>query len=147
MCKLVKKFLVCFVILFLGGTWGSFVKCNASDEALGMAETRGLIFAISMADAMLKSANVKLAGYEKTGDGYVTVMVRGDVGAVKAAVQGAIDEAKQDSGLTEANKKTKSTIEDDNGAVVYSNGTHYFCFKVIARPETDTEKIIPEIAD
>ncbi|MEA4924394.1 MAG: BMC domain-containing protein [Syntrophomonadaceae bacterium] len=54
-------------------------------EALGMIETRGLIPAIEAADAMVKSANVYLCGYQRTGSGYVTVMVRGDVGAVKAA--------------------------------------------------------------
>ena len=55
-------------------------------EALGMIETRGLVGAIEAADAMVKSANVTLIGYEKIGSGLVTVMVRGDVGAVKAAV-------------------------------------------------------------
>ena len=56
-------------------------------EALGMIETRGLIGAVEAADAMVKSANVTLVGYEKIGSGLVTVMVRGDVGAVKAAVE------------------------------------------------------------
>ena len=51
-------------------------------EALGMIETRGLVGAIEAADAMTKSANVTLVGYEKIGSGLVTVMVRGDVGAV-----------------------------------------------------------------
>ena len=55
-------------------------------EALGMIETKGLVGAIEAADAMTKSANVMLIGYEKNGSGLVTVMVRGDVGAVKAAV-------------------------------------------------------------
>ena len=55
-------------------------------EALGMVETKGLVGAIEAADAMVKSANVSLVGYEKIGSGLVTVMVRGDVGAVKAAV-------------------------------------------------------------
>ena len=54
-------------------------------EALGMVETKGLVGAIEAADAMVKSANVSLVGYEKIGSGLVTVMVRGDVGAVKAA--------------------------------------------------------------
>ena len=54
-------------------------------EALGMVETKGLIGAIEAADAMVKAANVVLAGKEYIGAGYVTVMVRGDVGAVKAA--------------------------------------------------------------
>jgi len=55
-------------------------------NALGMIETKGLVGAIEAADAMTKSANVELVGYEKIGSGLVTVMVRGDVGAVKAAV-------------------------------------------------------------
>ena len=53
--------------------------------ALGMVETRGLVGAIEAADAMVKAARVSLIGKEKIGGGYVTVMVRGDVGAVKAA--------------------------------------------------------------
>ena len=56
-------------------------------EALGMVETRGLVAAIEAADAMVKAANVTLIGSEKIGSGLVTVMVRGDVGAVKAAVE------------------------------------------------------------
>ena len=59
-------------------------------EALGMVETKGLVGAIEAADAMVKSANVSLVGYEKIGSGLVTVMVRGDVGAVKAAVDAVI---------------------------------------------------------
>lgn len=54
-------------------------------EALGMIETRGLVTLIEASDAMLKSANVNLVGYEKVGKGYVTSFVRGDVAAVKAA--------------------------------------------------------------
>lgn len=54
-------------------------------EALGMIETKGLVSLIEAADAMLKSANVRLVGYEKVGRGYVTGFVRGDVAAVKAA--------------------------------------------------------------
>ena len=56
-------------------------------EALGMIETKGLIGAIEAADAMVKAANVSLIGKEQIGSGLVTVMVRGDVGAVKAAVE------------------------------------------------------------
>ncbi len=56
-----------------------------TQEALGMIETKGLVGAVEGADAMVKAANVKLIGYEKIGSGLVTVMVRGDVGAVKAA--------------------------------------------------------------
>ncbi len=57
----------------------------ANTNALGMVETRGLVGAIEAADAMVKSANVQLVGKEQVGGGLVTVMVRGDVGAVQAA--------------------------------------------------------------
>ena len=56
------------------------------NNALGMVETKGLVAAIEAADSMVKASNVELTGYEKIGAGLVTVMVRGDVGAVKAAV-------------------------------------------------------------
>ena len=56
-------------------------------QALGMVETRGLVASIEAADAMLKAANVVLVGTEKIGSGLVSVMVRGDVGAVKSAVE------------------------------------------------------------
>ena len=88
-----------------------------NSDALGMVETKGLVGAIEAADAMTKSANVNLVGYEKIGSGLVTVMVRGDVGAVKAAV---------DAGAASARAI---------GEVV---STH-----VIPRPHTDTERIIP----
>ena len=90
-----------------------------NSEALGMIETKGLVGAIEAADAMVKAANVILVGYEKIGSGLVTVMVRGDVGAVKASV---------DAGTAAA-----SAI----GQVV---STH-----VIPRPHTAVEKIIPNI--
>ena len=89
-------------------------------EALGMVETKGLVGAIEAADAMVKSANVSLVGYEKIGSGLVTVMVRGDVGAVKAAV---------DAGACSAEKV---------GEVV--------ALHVIPRPHTDGEKILPHMA-
>ena len=89
-----------------------------TQEALGMVETKGLVGAIEAADAMTKAANVYLIGYEKIGSGLVTVMVRGDVGAVKAAV---------DAGTSAASKV---------GTVV---STH-----VIPRPHTDVEKILPQ---
>ncbi len=60
-------------------------------EALGLIETRGLVGAIEAADAMVKAANVKLVGTERIGHGLVTVMVRGDVGAVKAATEAGSD--------------------------------------------------------
>ena len=63
--------------------------------ALGMVETRGLVGAIEAADAMVKAANVKLVGKEQIGSGLVTVMVRGDVGAVKAAVEAGAAAAKR----------------------------------------------------
>ena len=88
--------------------------------AIGMIETRGLTASIEAADAMVKSANVSLVGYEKIGSGLVTVMVRGDVGAVKAAV---------DAGACSAEKV---------GEVVAQH--------VIPRPHTDVEKILPHIA-
>lgn len=53
------------------------------NNALGLVETKGLVGAIEAADAMVKSANVQLVGYEKIGSGLITVMVRGDVGAVR----------------------------------------------------------------
>jgi ethanolamine utilization protein EutM len=64
-------------------------------QALGMVETRGLIGAVEAADAMVKAANVKLLGKEKVGAGLVTVMVCGDVGAVKAAVDAGASAAKR----------------------------------------------------
>ncbi len=88
-------------------------------EALGMVETKGLVGAIEAADAMVKSANVRLVGYEKIGSGLVTVMVRGDVGAVKAST---------DAGAAAAQKV---------GEVV--------SIHVIPRPHTDVEKILPNM--
>ena len=64
-------------------------------EALGMVETRGLVGAIEAADAMCKAANVELVSYEKIGSGLVTVMVRGDVGAVKAATDAGVSAAER----------------------------------------------------
>lgn len=61
------------------------IRINMTGDALGLVETRGLVGSIEAADAMVKAANVQLIGYEQVGGGYVTVMVRGDVGAVKAA--------------------------------------------------------------
>lgn len=87
-----------------------------SQEALGMVETKGLVGAIEAADAMAKAANVALVGTEKIGSGLVTVMVRGDVGAVKASV---------DAGAAAAERV---------GQVV---STH-----VIPRPHKDVESLI-----
>lgn len=88
-------------------------------EALGMIETKGLIGAIEAADAMVKAANVILVGYEKIGSGLVTVMVRGDVGAIKAA--------------TEA------------GAAAAQKVGEVISIHVIPRPHADVEKILPKI--
>ena len=88
-------------------------------EALGMVETRGLVAAIEAADAMVKAANVQLIGTEKIGSRLVSVMVRGDVGAVKSAV--------------EAGSNSASRL----GELV---ATH-----VIPRPHDDVEKILPTL--
>src|SRR5258705_11865470 len=68
---------------------------DVSMIALGMVETKGLIGAIEAADAMVKAANVTLIGSEYVGGGFVTVMVRGDVGAVKAATDAGAAAAKR----------------------------------------------------
>jgi len=88
-------------------------------QALGLVETRGLVAAIEAADAMLKAANVVLVGTEKIGSGLVSVMVRGDVGAVKAAV--------------EAGQAAASRL----GEIV--------AVHVIPRPHGDVEKILPAL--
>ena len=90
-----------------------------AQEALGMIETRGLVAAIEAADSMLKAANVVLIGTEKIGSGLVSVMVRGDVGAVKSAV--------------EVGSANASRL----GELV---ATH-----VIPRPHGDVEKILPTL--
>ena len=64
-------------------------------QALGLVETKGLVGAIEAADAMVKAANAQLIGKEKIGSGLVTVMVRGDVGAVKASVEAGAAAAKR----------------------------------------------------
>ncbi|NNF64268.1 MAG: BMC domain-containing protein [Acidimicrobiia bacterium] len=86
-------------------------------EALGMIETRGFAAAVEGADAMVKAAKVELVSYEKTGGGYVTIVVRGDVAAVKAAV---------DAGVRGAEKV---------GEVI---STH-----VIARPHLNIDLVLP----
>ena len=90
-----------------------------AQEALGMIETRGLTASIEAADAMTKAANVTLVGTEKIGSGLVSVIVRGDVGAVKAAV--------------EAGAEAASRL----GELVAQH--------VIPRPHGDVEKILPSI--
>ena len=66
-----------------------------SEKALGLIETRGLIGSIEAGDAMVKAANVRIRGIERIGGGLVTVLVDGDVGAVKAAVQAGSSAAKK----------------------------------------------------
>jgi ethanolamine utilization protein EutM len=87
-------------------------------EALGMVETKGLIGSVEAADAMVKAANVLLVGKEYIGAGYVTVMVRGDVGAVKAAT--------------------------DAGAAAARRVGELVSVHVIPRPHTEVEKILPK---
>ncbi len=86
--------------------------------ALGMVETRGLVGAVEAADAMVKAANVVLIGSEYVGGGYVTVMVRGDVGAVKAAT--------------------------DAGAAAAKRVGELVSVHVIPRPHSDVEMILPQ---
>ena len=88
-------------------------------EALGMVETRGLVASVEAADAMVKAADVVLVGTEKIGSGLVTVMVRGDVGAVKAA--------------TEVGANAAAKL----GELV--------AVHVIHRPHNDVEKILPGV--
>ena len=88
-----------------------------SEIALGMIETRGLVGAVEAADAMVKAAKVELVAYEKTGGGYITAVVRGDVAAVKAAV---------DAGVRGAEKVGEVTA------------TH-----VIARPHVNVDLVLP----
>jgi len=89
-----------------------------SFEALGLVETRGLIGAVEAADAMVKTANVILIGKEYIGAGYVTVMVRGDVGAVKAAT--------------------------DAGAAAARRVGELISVHVIPRPHHEVERILPK---
>ena len=94
---------------------------NAMSEALGMVETKGLIGSIEAADAMVKAANVVLVGKEYIGAGYVTVLVRGDVGAVKAAT--------------------------DAGAAAARRVGELVSVHVIPRPHAEVEKILPKVKD
>jgi ethanolamine utilization protein EutM len=71
-------------------------------EALGLVETKGLVALIEAADAMVKEANVTLIGYEKTGGGFVTAIVRGDVAACKAAVDAGSSAARKVGELVSA---------------------------------------------
>lgn len=88
-------------------------------EAIGLIETRGLVASIEAADAMVKAANVTLVGKEQVGGGLVTVMVRGDVGAVKAAT--------------------------DAGAAAAERVGELVSVHVIPRPHTEVDIILPNI--
>ncbi len=88
-------------------------------QALGMIETKGLVGSIEAADAMVKAANVVLIGKVLVGGGLVTVMVRGDVGAVKAAV--------------------------DAGAAAAERVGELLSIHVIPRPHSDVEMILPQV--
>ncbi len=83
-------------------------------EALGLIETRGFVGAIEAADAMVKAANVRLVGKEKSGSGLVTVMVRGDVGAVKAATEAGAEAARRVGELVSVHviPRPHSDVED-----------------------------------
>ena len=84
-----------------------------AQEALGMVETRGLVAAVEAADAMVKAANVELIGTEKIGSGLVSVMVRGDVGAVKAATEvGANAAANSSAALVKAGAESGKAISE-----------------------------------
>ena len=87
-------------------------------NALGMVETRGLVASIEAADAMIKTARVKLYGQEEVGGGYITVYVRGEIGAVRAAV--------------------------DAGAAAAKASGELVTVHVIARPHGNVENIIPD---
>jgi microcompartment protein CcmL/EutN len=87
-------------------------------EAIGLIETRGLVGGVEAADAMVKAANVKLVGQERIGGGLVTVIVKGDVGAVKSAV--------------------------DAGAAAAKRVGELISVHVIPRPHTDLDSILPK---
>lgn len=90
-------------------------------EALGMVETKGLVGSVEAADAMVKAANVVLVGKEYIGAGFVTVFVRGDVGAVKAAT--------------------------DAGAAAARRVGELVAVHVIPRPHAEVEKVLPQLRD
>lgn len=96
------------------------VRHDFMSDALGLIETRGLIGAIEAADAMVKAANVQLVAKEYIGAGYVTVMARGDVGAMKAAT--------------------------DAGAAAARRVGELVSVHVIPRPHSEVERIIPQPA-
>jgi ethanolamine utilization protein EutM len=83
-------------------------------EALGLIETRGLVGAIEAADTMVKAANVTLIGKQQVGGGLVTVMVRGDVGAVQAATEAGAEAAKSVGELVSVHVIPRPHAEVDN---------------------------------
>lgn len=89
------------------------------NESIGLIETRGLTAAIEAADAMLKAANVEIVGQEKIGSGLITIIVKGDVGAVKAATEVGAEAAQRVGELV---------------------GVH-----VIPRPHNDVTKLLPQV--
>ena len=87
-------------------------------EALGLIETKGLVACIEAADAMCKAANVELIGYENVGSGLVTAMVKGDVGAVNAAVDSGVEAARRIGEVSSparitTSKKSRRSIKHD----------------------------------
>ena len=100
---------------------------TATQQALGMIETKGLVASIEAADAMVKAANVTLIGKVHVGGGLVTVMVRGDVGAVKAAT---------DAGVKAAT---------DAGAAAAERVGELISVHVIPRPHNEVEYILPSL--
>ena len=87
-------------------------------NALGMVETKGLVASIEAADAMIKTANVKLHGQEESGGGFITIYIRGEIGAVRAAV--------------------------DAGAAAAKAAGELVTVHVIAQPHKDVEKLLPD---
>ncbi len=91
-------------------------------EALGMVECMGLVAMIEAADAMVKSANVRLVGYEKVDAGLVTAIVRGEVGAVKAAVEAGAAAARRVGTVTAVHVIPSPHIEVSDGIPVIDTG-------------------------
>jgi ethanolamine utilization protein EutM len=94
------------------------MNANLPMNALGMVETRGLVASIEAADAMIKTAFVKLIGQEEVGGGYITIFVRGEIGAVRSAV--------------------------DAGATAAKRAGELVAVHVIARPHASVEHLLPE---
>ena len=93
-----------------------------AQEALGMVETKGLVAMIEAADAMVKSANVRLVGYEKIDAGLVTAIVRGEVGAVRAAVDAGAAAASKVGTVVSTHIIPRPHAEVDEGLPVLQTG-------------------------